>query len=537
MPTARAAAWTAWAVWRTRRSLKSAGLQAVVPDVPPLPPGARRGVFAVLRRLEPTCLERSLVEQAWLAVNGVRCDVVVGVARPEARVEAHAWLAGDALPSRAANGYSEIHRLPPSAVIAPKPAEIPESPRPYQLTALQTSIGMLVGQNPSAPPLPRALRAQTAREALEASILQALQSPPCVISFSGGRDSSAVLAVAAHVARREGLPLPIPVTLRFPDVGASDEGSWQELVVRHLALTEWEKVALTDEMDIVGPLAQRVMRQHGLLWPLNAHFHLPVAERAPGGSVLTGFGGDELLSMGWDWERVNQALTGRVRLNKRDAVRIAVAAMPPVVRRLFLERRKRHRPAPRLTWLRPDAEAAVARMKLDAAARAAVHWDENIRRDWWPSLYRSVCADSLDIVSRGAGSRFASSPLCDGVFLDALARERGRGGFASRTEAMQYLVGDLLPHPVLNRSTKGFFDGAFWNVHARQAAQDWDGSGVDASVVDPDVLHAMWKTEGSGSDARSWMLLQSAWLAQHRAAATRTSAATTETTGGAQKRG
>lgn len=535
LPSLRAAGWAAWAVWHTRRSLRSAGLGATVPAVPELPPGARRGVYAVLRRLDPTCLERSLVEQAWLAVNGVDCDVVVGVARPGSTLKAHAWLAGDALPEPSANGYSEIHRLPPPVPPSGAPPSSPApAPAAYRLTTLETSIGMLVGRNPAAPPLARAPRAMTARRALEASALRALQDPPCVVSFSGGRDSSAILAVAAHVARREGLAPPIPVSLRFPEVDASDEGSWQELVVRHLGLDEWERVALTHEMDVVGPLAQRVLLRHGLLWPLNAHFHLPIAERAPGGSVLTGFGGDELLSMGWDWERVNQVLTGKVRPRWKDALRIAVAGMPPVARRSFLKHRRRNRTSPRLHWLRPSAEAAVERMKLDAAARAPVRWDDNIRNDWWPSLYRSVCVDSLDIVSRGAGARYASSPLADGTFLDALARERGRGGFTSRTEAMGYLVGDLLPHPVIGRSTKGFFDSAFWNIHARQAAVEWDGSGVDTNVVDPSVLHRMWTTEGPASDARSWMLLQSAWAAQHLSEAA-ASAAGDGVSDGAQK--
>ena len=45
--------------------------------------------------------------------------------------------------------------------------------------------------------------------------------------------SSAVLAVAVHVARREGLAEPIPITKVFPDVPTTEEQSWQE---RHRAL-------------------------------------------------------------------------------------------------------------------------------------------------------------------------------------------------------------------------------------------------------------------------------------------------------------
>lgn len=112
LPTLRAAAWTLYAVWSTRRSLRSRGLEARVPPIPRLPAGARRGVSAVLRRLEPTCLERAMVEQAWLGTHGITTTVVVGVARQSGDVTAHAWLEGDGLPARDPGGHTEIHRIP-----------------------------------------------------------------------------------------------------------------------------------------------------------------------------------------------------------------------------------------------------------------------------------------------------------------------------------------------------------------------------------------------------------------------------------------
>src|SRR5438128_1990791 len=51
------------------------------------------------------------------------------------------------------------------------------------------------------------------RAALDSLIRPALLTPPCVLGFSGGRDSSALLASALDLARREGLPEPIPITL------------------------------------------------------------------------------------------------------------------------------------------------------------------------------------------------------------------------------------------------------------------------------------------------------------------------------------
>ncbi|WP_369140378.1 lasso peptide biosynthesis B2 protein [Modestobacter versicolor] len=110
--TLRAAWWAHKALRAARRRLPVDGLSTVVTPPPPLPSGARRGVQAVLRRTAPTCLERSLVLQAWLAAHGVPCEVVIGVARDDDGVRAHAWLdieGGDVL----ARQYREIHRLAP----------------------------------------------------------------------------------------------------------------------------------------------------------------------------------------------------------------------------------------------------------------------------------------------------------------------------------------------------------------------------------------------------------------------------------------
>lgn len=41
---------------------------------------------------------------------------------------------------------------------------------------------------------------------------------------------------------------------------------WQELVIRHLAVSDWTRLVSDDELDIVGPYVCRVLAQHGLLW-------------------------------------------------------------------------------------------------------------------------------------------------------------------------------------------------------------------------------------------------------------------------------
>jgi hypothetical protein len=108
--TLRAAWWTWRSLRGTRRRLRRAAYDTVTVTAPPaLPDGAIRGVHAVLRRTDPTCLERSLVLQRWLASHGVAQQVVIGVSAPDASFAAHAWLDGEApVPP-----YRELTRLGP----------------------------------------------------------------------------------------------------------------------------------------------------------------------------------------------------------------------------------------------------------------------------------------------------------------------------------------------------------------------------------------------------------------------------------------
>jgi hypothetical protein len=67
----------------------------------------------VLRRSSPSCLEQALVMQRWLLAHGQPHDVVIGVARQDDTVMAHAWVEGGGDASE--ETYTELHRLPPPA--------------------------------------------------------------------------------------------------------------------------------------------------------------------------------------------------------------------------------------------------------------------------------------------------------------------------------------------------------------------------------------------------------------------------------------
>src|SRR3954463_7149340 len=112
------------------------------------------------------------------------------------------------------------------------------------LTGLEIACGL-----PLAPPVPVSLprAGGDPLAALEDVLREALLRPPCVIAFSGGRDSSALLAVATRLAAREGLQPPGAVTQPFPPLPETDESEWQELVARHIGLRDWVRIAHHDE--------------------------------------------------------------------------------------------------------------------------------------------------------------------------------------------------------------------------------------------------------------------------------------------------
>jgi asparagine synthase (glutamine-hydrolysing) len=381
---------------------------------------------------------------------------------------------------------------------------------PPALTALELASGIVQGPaRGGSPERPAAGHVATPFEALQRACLSALEREPCLVSFSGGRDSSVVLAAAVHAARREGLPLPIPATNRFPGVAHADETSWQELAVRHLGLDDWLRTDYTHELDVVGPVATRVLDRHGVMWPFNAHFHAPLLKAASGGTLLTGIGGDEVFGRS-RWARATDVLRLRARPELRDAARIALLASPRALRRLLLAPRF---PA-RFSWLTPAAHTELARAwAADEASEPAALGP---RLAWLRGRrWLQVGGGSLELLARDAGAAIAH-PLLSTGFGAALAAAGGPRGFGGRTSALLALFGDALPPELLSRTTKARFESAFWSEPSAELARTWDGEGADPSVVDHDALRAVWSEPEP--DAHTFLLLQAEWLARHRGA-------------------
>jgi len=313
-----------------------------------------------------------------------------------------------------------------------------------------------------------------------------------------------VLAVAVRVARREGLELPVPATNRFASVAASAEDEWQARVVANLGLEDWPRLEQGGNLDCVGPVATTVLRRHGLLWPFNAHFHAPLLQLAAGGSLLTGIGGDEMLT-GPRLSGLANVLLGRRRPGWRDLRRLGFVAAPYAVKRRALTR---DLPIP-YQWLRPEARRELASTWAAQTASEPFQWAPHVR--WARRLrYLHVGTDSLRRVA-GHDDVQLVHPLLDPGFADSLACLPRSDRFIGRTALMQTLFRDVLPEDVFARSTKASFDAAFWNAASRAFAAAWDGSGVDPDLVDTDALRNEWASESP--DPRSFTLAQSAWLA------------------------
>ncbi len=299
--------------------------------------------------------------------------------------------------------------------------------------------------------------------------------------------------------------MPVPVTFRFPGVPLTDESDWQETIIGHLGLEQWERINLTTELDLLGEIARDCLTTHGLSWPTNAYLHVPIFRAAHGGTVLTGLDGDGLFG-DWRWCHAQAVLHGLVPAGWRDGARIGLAFAPPTVRRAVLGRDQAFIP----DWLSAEAKAQMRSALLSRAAGEPRRWD---RRVGWHARSRALYLAQRNLALIGSTNDVeVAHPLLEPEFLAALAREGGAAGFGDRTSTTRHLVGDLLPGALIERRTKAVFGFAVWRDEANAFARSWDGTGLDPDRVDPERLRAAWMAEHPVF--HSWTLLHEAWLAQ-----------------------
>jgi asparagine synthase (glutamine-hydrolysing) len=312
-----------------------------------------------------------------------------------------------------------------------------------------------------------------------------------------------------HVARRDGLPQPIPFTYRFPGRTASEETSWQELVIAQLDVGDWMRPTFDDELDCLGSLATRLLLRNGLLSPPNAHFIVPALEAAGVGAVITGQGGDELFQSG-DRARLARVLARREVPVSRDIARLLVAAAPARLR----ARRRRHE-ADRIVhapWLRTRARQLVVQASALELAREPLRPRPFVRHGW-QLRSNQLTLRSFELLGRDYDCELIH-PFEDREVVSAVADWSHARHPASRAEALRELLGDVVPAQTLDRRTKATFDGAFWAGHSRDFALSLSPQELDSELVDGQRAIDYWTADGDGPEAPlpSSTLLQHVWL-------------------------
>lgn len=370
-------------------------------------------------------------------------------------------------------------------------------------SAREIALGLAGDRSPAS--LGTASLPGTPRAVLEKILEDLLAGGPVCVTFSGGRDSSAVLAVARHVARVHGMDPPRPITLRYPGLPETDESDWQDLVIRHLGLeAEWIIVDCSKPSTYLGDAARDGLRRRGLVWPPALQLDAPELLIAEGATLLTGEGGDEVLGA-----RRITPLSLLVHFRRRPSRQLlGWTAQELVPRRLNSAAQQRSLSlSPLAEVLTPVGRRELARLHT-LADRRPLSWAGETRRMVEQRVPR-VLAHNYQLVADEHDVRLGH-PLQDARFLHALADAGGRWGYAGRTDAMRAIFADVLPDELLRRSTKASFGSARWGETERAFARSWDGSGIPTDLLDVEALRAHWLADyPQGATAAA---LHAAWL-------------------------
>jgi hypothetical protein len=372
------------------------------------------------------------------------------------------------------------------------------------VSGLDVALGCPLGTEPS-PPTPARVNPDPVA-ALRDELRLALLRPPCIVAFSGGRDSSLLLAAAADLAAREGLEPPVALTLRYPDDPIAEESGWQDLVIGHLRAkglrTEWIRRDITTELDILGPLAVPVIRAHGgPTFPAALGNTILLATYAAGGCLVTGNLGDEVVGehrMGV----LRAVVRRRARGMSRDDWRLAIASVGP------RSTGRLSRDTYDAPWLRPGPRRRAVR-EARLQGRQPLWWHHSVRRVL-ASRAVAISGRTRALISADRDCRLIE-PLGAADFVASYAAFGGRWGGVTRTGGIRMLADGLLPESIIRRWHKAWFNASRFGSISRAFARSWDGRGVDHDMIDAERLRGAWLAEVP--PATTGMLLQQAYLA------------------------
>ena len=140
--------------------------------------------------------------------------------------------------------------------------------------------------------------------------------------------------------------------------------------------------------------------------------------------------------------------------------------------------------------------------------------DDPLRWDRYQVVSRrrravDLTVQTLDGLCSLEGTRF-EAPFLDERFLSTLAAWAAPLGRGDRTAVMTELFSNVLPGPVLARTSKATFGGVFFGPESRSFAKKWTGGGLSPELVDGEALRQAWLAPvpvfGSA------LPLQAAWL-------------------------
>lgn len=352
----------------------------------------------------------------------------------------------------------------------------------------------------AAPDVPAHTRGETPRQALNEILRASVSTSPCYVLFSGGRDSSVLLAAAVTVARAVGADDPIPVTGIHPDDPESDEREWQDRVLTHLQIGHRVVKEFHGEQSLLSESSVASLAANGLIWPPAVHVQGAFVAELPAGSLVTGEGGDTYIGA-----RRITPFAAAVRAHRpRASVREARALM--------------HRDKQTMVdafvaaspWLTPVGRDA-ARELIVTIPREPLPWSRALLAT--TRLRTQIMAEENFVALLGGLGFPTVNPLAHPRFVAALAREGGRLGLGYRTQMFRRLFCDLLPDDVLARTTKASFNTARWGVRERQFAEVWTGAGVDPEYIDAERLRDDWLSENPSPLGD--LHLHAGWLADH----------------------
>ena len=350
-----------------------------------------------------------------------------------------------------------------------------------------------------------ATEARTTRAALERAVTDAVGHGRCFVLFSGGRDSSLILALATRAAREAGFEDPVPVTAVYPGDEQADEAEWQDLVLRHLRLTERIILPVTDERSTLGELATRHLRRRGLVWPEAVHTQPLFFTQLDRGTVLTGEGGDAFL----EGRRITPLylLRRSRRMPSAALIRAAGGALLPTAA-VRMHARRTYADPELLPWLRPPAREILAADEV--ALRGPLRWDAAT----WAIHRQRTTRLGLDnaVVSAAEYGLTMRHPIAEAPVVAALATEGATWGFRGRTNLFRRLGADLLPDVVLARRSKAAFNASRWGQREQDFATSYSGGAFNPELIDEERLREVWLSPRP--HPVSYFLAQIAWLHQ-----------------------